>query len=161
MADGGCSLCLGNWPTVATVLSIEFPFRAHDITISIRSSLLRQSEFTPFIILIRVLRIFYYVVLRPTIKYTPRIRDVTYVHLTKSVFIAGYIYGQHTYSLHENCSNKMILANFIVNRTVLIQDDPKRGTHLNSNRRTKLSAYFLITLYFKDFIISRFLATII
>jgi hypothetical protein len=30
------------------------------------------------------------------------------------------IYGQHTDWLHGNCSNKIILANFIVNRTILM-----------------------------------------
>jgi len=83
------------------------------------------------------------------------------MHIINPVFIADYIYGQHTDRLHENCSNKMIVANFIVNRAILIQGGSKRGTHLNSNRRKKLSPYFLITLYFEDFVISIFPTTII
>ena len=67
MADDSCSLCLGDWTTVASVLSTELPLRAHAITISIRSSCLRQSEFISVIILILVLYIFYYFALRPTI----------------------------------------------------------------------------------------------
>jgi hypothetical protein len=43
-----------------------------------------------------------------------------YIHLMKYICITHCIHSQHTEWLHENCSNKMILENFVVNRTNLM-----------------------------------------
>ena len=49
------------------------------------------------------------------------IRYITFIHpLVKFVFITGCIYSHHTDGLHENYNNKIILAYFIINRTILI-----------------------------------------
>jgi hypothetical protein len=55
---------------------------------------------------------------KPT-KYTRHIRDITFIHLLiKSIFIADFIYSHNTDGLDYN--DKMILAHFIINRTILI-----------------------------------------
>ena len=59
------------------------------------------------------------------IQFTIKMFDLGFVqvltlYLIKSVFITDCIYGHHTDLLHANCSNKIILADFIVNGTILM-----------------------------------------
>jgi len=58
--------------------------------------------------------------------HTLHIRIHTYIHTYRATTTVASpyrlhtsIYGHHTDWPHENCSNKMILAHFIVNRTIL------------------------------------------
>ena len=77
------------------------------------------------------------------------------VSLARCVLSEDCIYGHHTYSLHENCSNERGLTHFIVNKTMPNPLAPN-GVHISrtaqlTSRRCILNIYStnILTEYFK------------